>query len=160
MSSLSSEHYSPRPFSLLNPVHSMASESNYVIVHSSILSPITKSWCCANSRVLCKLKERAPSSTLEENLQPDFNHSLRLTPQCIAFSSIMSVACGSTHTCTDTHKQWSLITLAISIHSTMNIYYMTSYKPTSVRNRPGYIRTAGVYGVESVFGHVKCVQEQ
>ena len=49
-------------------------------VYTSILSPITESGYCANSRVLCKLKERAPSSTVEENL--DFNHSLRLAPQC------------------------------------------------------------------------------
>ena len=36
-----------------------------------------------------------------------------------------------------------VITLANKIHSPMNILYI-AHKPTSVRNKPGYIRTAAV----------------
>ena len=88
-SSLRSECYSPGPFGLLNPVHSMTSESNYYIVHSlrtlqsSLLlpSPDTAQTAVffANSKSTVFNSWRKPTT--------DFNCSLRLAPQCIAFSS-------------------------------------------------------------------------
>ena len=52
-------------------------------VYTSILSPITESWYCENGHVLGKLTVynswRKPTT--------DFNRSLRLAPQCVAFSS-------------------------------------------------------------------------
>ena len=66
-SSLRLERYSPWPFGLLNPVHSMASTSIYRSQFA--YTSITESSCCTNGRFLRKLKERAPSSTVEENLQ-------------------------------------------------------------------------------------------
>ena len=92
-SSLHSEHYSPRPFGLLNPVHSMASESNFTVAYTSILSPITNSWP-ANGCVLCKTQRNSTIFNSWRKPTTDFNQSLlRLAPQCVASSSSWILNC-------------------------------------------------------------------
>ena len=85
-SSLRSERYSPGPFGLLNPVHSMASESNYIVhssrtLQSSLLLPSPLSALMRPLHVGIRLcSEYVPQRSAL------MGHHSR-APQCIVFSS-------------------------------------------------------------------------